>query len=172
MSGPQSTLSEQGARTTAGLGGKYLTFGLGSEVYGIEILKVQEIIGIMKVNHVPKMPDYVRGVINLRGTVIPVLDLRQKFGMETREDTERTCIIVIQVHLEHAAVTIGIVVDEVSEVVAIEESQMELPPSFGAAVDTQFLLGMGKVGDKVVMLLNVDAVFGDNALLDSMGGQG
>ena len=138
--------------------GLYLTFELGPEVYGVEILKVQEIIGIMPVTQVPRTPDFVRGVINLRGKVIPVIDLRLKFGMEKREDTDRTCIIVVQVERGGVQVTMGLIVDEVSEVSDITAAQIEPPPSFGTEVNADFIMGMGKVGDVVVMLLDVDEV--------------
>ena len=142
----------------AELAGKYLTFELGGEVYGLEILKVQEIIGIMNVTRVPRTPEFVRGVINLRGQVIPVIDLRLKFGLESREDTEKTCIIVVQVVCADSEVTMGIIVDEVSEVLDIELEQIEGTPSFGSSVDTDFILGMGKIAEKVVMMLDVDKV--------------
>ncbi|MDX9975780.1 MAG: chemotaxis protein CheW [FCB group bacterium] len=138
--------------------GKYLTFQLGMEFYGIEILKVQEIIGLMPVTRVPRAPEFVRGVINLRGRIIPVMDLRRKFSLEEHEDTERTCIVVARVMLRDRPMTMGLLVDEVSEVLSVKEEQIEAAPSFGANVDTQFLLGMAKVGQKVVMLLDVDRV--------------
>lgn len=138
--------------------GKYLTFNLGKEVYGIEILKVQEIIGMMSVTRVPKTPEFVRGVVNLRGKVIPVIDLRLKFALEGKTDTDRTCIIVVQLALGGTAVVMGLIVDEVSEVLNVLAEQIEASPSFGAKVDTDFILGMGKVGQKVVMLLDVDKV--------------
>ena len=140
------------------LAGKYLTFKLGAESYGLGILKVQEIIGIMAITHVPRTPGFVRGVINLRGRVIPVVDLRLKFGMEGQDDTERTCVIVVQVGRSSHPLTMGIIVDEVSEVLSVEAGQIEPPPSFGTSVDTDFILGMGKVGEKVIMLLDVDRV--------------
>ena len=140
------------------LAGKYLTFILGNEVYGIEILKVQEIIGMMNVTHVPKTPPFIRGVINLRGKVIPVVDLRLKFGMDSVDNTDRTCIIVVQVSHSTGHVTMGIIVDEVSEVLGVLAEQIEPAPSFGTAVNTDFILGMGKVAQKVVMLLDVDKV--------------
>ena len=143
---------------TAAMAGKYLTFELGGEVYGLEILKVQEIIGMMTVTRVPKTPGFVRGVINLRGKVIPVVDLRLKFGLDAKEDTERTCIIVVQVQGEDIQVTMGIIVDEVSEVMDVDGEQIEPPPEFGASVDTEFIMGMGKVDQRVVMLLDVDKV--------------
>ncbi|MCC6220337.1 MAG: purine-binding chemotaxis protein CheW [Deltaproteobacteria bacterium] len=139
--------------------GKYLTFLLGGEVYGLEILKVQEIIGIIDITRVPRMPDYMLGVINLRGKVLPVLDLRLKFSMEQQEATDRTCIIVAQVSLGRDTVTMGIVVDEVSEVLDISHEQIEPPPSIGTSISMEFILGMGKVSENVVMMLDIDKVF-------------
>jgi purine-binding chemotaxis protein CheW len=151
-----------------GQAGKYLTFQLGEEAYGLEILRVQEIIGMMSVTRVPGTPEFVRGVINLRGKVIPVVDLRLKFGLERQTDTEKTCIIVAQVVRAEKEVTMGIIVDEVLEVLDIAGDRIEPPPSFGSAVDTDFIFGMGKVGRKVVMLLDVDRVLsnGEFALVD------
>jgi purine-binding chemotaxis protein CheW len=146
---------EAGAKAKAG---KYLTFKLAAEEYGLAILKVQEIIGMMKITRVPKLPPFIRGVINLRGKVIPVVDLRLKFGMEARQDTDRTCIIVVQIARGSNRVTTGILVDDVSEVLNVTSEQIEPPPSFGAAISTDFILGMGKVGQKVVMLLDIDQV--------------
>lgn len=148
--------------------GKYLTFELKGEIYGLEILKVQEIIGMMGVTRVPRTPEFIRGVINLRGKVIPVVDLRLKFGLEAAQDTERTCIIVVQFMQGDLSLIMGIIVDEVSEVVNIEGGQIEETPSFGANVDTNFILGLGKVGQKVVMLLDVDKVLssGEAAQVD------
>lgn len=139
-------------------GGKFLTFQLEGEVFGLEILKVQEIMGLISITRVPKTPGFIRGVINLRGKVIPVVDLRLKFGMQQNEDTDRSCIIVVQVTKEGRQVTMGTIVDEVSEVLDIQSSQIENSPEFGTAVDTSFLLGIGKVNNKVVLLLNVDKV--------------
>jgi len=138
--------------------GKYLTFEVGQEVYGLEILKVQEIIGIMRVTRVPGTPAFIRGVINLRGKVIPLVDLRSKFGLPAKEDTERTCIIVVQVRRESQVLTMGIIVDEVKEVSVIGAAQLEPIPEFGGTIDTGFLLGVGKTGTRFVMLLDVDHV--------------
>lgn len=138
--------------------GKYLTFSLGQELFGIEILKVQEIIGIMSTTKVPNTPDHMRGVINLRGKVIPVLELRLKLMMKPVPDTERTCIIVVQVKGLDGPVTIGILVDEVSEVVQIAQSQIEPAHGLGTQVNTASLLGLGKAGGRVVILLDVDKV--------------
>ena len=138
--------------------GKYLTFKLGEEVFGLEILKVQEIIGMMKVTEVPRTPEFIRGVLNLRGKIIPVIDLRLKFGMKPHEDTAKTCIIVVQVIRESKQFTMGILVDEVSEVLNILQEQIDEPPSFGASVNVEFILGIGKVAQKVVMLLDIEKV--------------
>lgn len=140
----------------AALAGKYLTFELGSEFYGVEILKVQEIIQMMEVTHLPRTPAFVRGVINLRGRIIPVLDLRSKFELPEKEDTERTCIIVVQVSHQDRNLTMGIVVDEVSEVKDITADQIEKAPDFGTRLDTAFILGMGKVEGRVVIMLNIE----------------
>ena len=151
--------------------GKYLTFQLREEIFGLEILKVQEIIGMMPVTRVPKSPEYVRGVVNLRGKVIPVVDLRLKFGLASTEDTTRTCIIVVQLDVGGQALIMGIIVDEVSEVLDIAADQIAPPPSFGTEVHADFVLGMGKVGDKVVMLLDVDMALtggGEAELLGDM----
>ena len=139
----------------SGLAGKYLTFKLAGEEYGLEILKVKEIIGLMPITDVPRMPSYVRGVINLRGKVIPVVDLRTKFGMMTTEDTDETCIIVVDVAENDQSTQTGILVDTVSEVLDIVGEQIEESPSFGTAIDTDFIMGMGKIGQDVKILLDV-----------------
>ena len=139
--------------------GKYLSFVLGREEYGLEILKVHEIIGIMDVTRVPRTPPYVRGVINLRGRVIPVVNLRSKFQMPTIEDNERTCVIVVQVTRGDLTVTMGVIVDEVSEVLSFTQDQIEGAPSFGGGMDdAEYITGMGRLGKKVVILLNSDQV--------------
>lgn len=140
--------------------GKYLTFRLAEEEYGLEILKVREIIGIMDITAVPRTPDFIKGVINLRGKVIPVIDLRRKFGMPGSERTEETCIIVVDV----GAIEMGIIVDKVSEVMNIPGEQIEDAPSFGASVDTQFILGMGKANGRVTILLDIGRVLGGDDL--------
>jgi purine-binding chemotaxis protein CheW len=144
--------------SATGKEGKYLTFALGREEYGIEILKVREIIGYMNITAVPQTPPYVKGVINLRGQVIPVLDLRGKFGMPTAQTTEETCIIVVEISQQGRKLSTGIVVDHVSEVLDIAGANIEEAPQFGSAVDTTFILGMGKVGESVKILLDIDKV--------------
>ncbi len=143
--------------------GKYLTFALAQEEYGLEILKVREIIGYIDVTAVPQTPHYVKGVVNLRGQVIPVIDLRTKFGMETTEVTDETCIIVVEIAHAGRKFSTGIIVDRVQEVLDIPGEQIEEAPQFDASVNTDFILGMGKVGDSVKILLDIDRVLaGDN----------
>ncbi|HOW69945.1 MAG TPA: chemotaxis protein CheW [Phycisphaerae bacterium] len=143
-------------------GGKYLTFKLANEEYGVEILKVREIIGVMDITTVPKMPRDMKGVINLRGKVIPIIDLRLKFGLDELAHTDQTCIIVVDVGKE-----IGIIVDTVSEVLDIPGANIEPPPSVGAAVNTSFILGMGKVGEAVKILLNIDQVLTSDEIIEA-----
>ena len=138
--------------------GKYLTFALAHEEYGLEILKVREIIGYMDITAVPQTPHHVKGVINLRGQVIPVVDLRAKFGMDTTDVTEETCIIVVEITQDDRNFQTGIVVDHVQEVLDIASGDIEDAPQFGSSVDTDFILGMGKIGDSVKILLDIDKV--------------
>ncbi len=139
-------------------GGKYLTFALGHEEYGIPIHKVKEIIGIMEITSIPKTPKFIRGVINLRGKIIPIMDLRLKFDMEEKEYSERTCIVVVEIQLEEMKKQMGIAVDAVSEVVNIQTGEIEPPPEYGAHSSEEFLTGVGKVKGKVILLLDIDKV--------------
>jgi purine-binding chemotaxis protein CheW len=143
---------------TAAKGGKYLTFALGKEEYGLEILKVREIIGWMDITTMPRTPAYIKGVVNLRGQVIAVVDLRTKFGMEAAARTEQTCIIVVEIRHEQRKLSTGIIVDHVSDVLEIPGDNIEPAPCFGAMVATDFILGMGKVGESVKILLDIDKV--------------
>ena len=138
--------------------GKYLTFHLGSEEFGIRVLQVREIMGMQDITSVPQTPRHVKGVINLRGKVIPVLDLRAKFGLEPQEYSARTCIIVTQVRGEAGPMQVGIIVDAVSEVLNVVPNEIEDTPSFGAELPTPYLLGMAKIKDKVKILLDIDQV--------------
>jgi purine-binding chemotaxis protein CheW len=149
------------AKTAAQKQGKYLTFAMAQEEYGLEILKVREINGYMDITPVPQTPAYVKGVINLRGQVIPVIDLRAKFGMASKEVTEETCIIVVEVSRNGQKADMGIVVDRVHEVIYIAGEQIQETPEFGASVDTNFILGLGKVGKSVKILLDIDKVLTD-----------
>jgi purine-binding chemotaxis protein CheW len=141
--------------------GKYLTFSLAGEEYGIAILKVKEIIGMMPVTPVPQTPPYVKGVINLRGKVIPVTDLRLKFGMAPIDYTERTCIIVMETEGEADVILLGIVVDAVSEVLNIKHDDIQETPNFGTALNTDFMLGMAKIENSVKILLDIDKVLSE-----------
>jgi purine-binding chemotaxis protein CheW len=149
---------------TANLAGKYLTFILVDEEYGLEILKVREIIGMMAITGLPRTPPFVRGVINLRGKVIPVIDLRTKFGMTAVADTTETCIIVVDVTASAGVVQVGILVDSVSEVLDITGEEIEEAPSFGTNLDTEFILGMAKTKGAVKILLNIEKVLSSEEL--------
>lgn len=146
-------LPKSGSNLSAG---KYLAFQMSDEEYAVDILKVQEIIGVMNITHVPKMPSYVRGIINLRGSVIPVVDLRLKFDLEYNEYTERTCIIVIQVKSTFEHTVMGIIVDQVSEVIDFNLDQLEQPPDFGSGIHADYILGMGKLEKRVIILLDIE----------------
>lgn len=135
-------------------GGKFLSFFLGEEEYAIEILKVQEIIGLMPITPVPKMPSYIRGVLNLRGKIVPVMNLRLRFSLEAVEDTDETCVIVVQ----DGQYLMGVLVDKVSEVADIMGSQIEEVPTFGVETNSDYLAGIGKVKDSVKMIVDVHRV--------------
>ncbi len=157
-----STLVSPAERTEAAKGdprvGKYLVFHLGREEFGIRVLKVREIMGIQDITAVPQTPAYLKGVINLRGKVIPVVDLRLKFGLPETEYTKRTCIIVVQVQGEAGVMLMGIVVDGVAEVLNLGTGDIEDTPDFGQGVTTPYLLGMAKIKGKVKILLEIDQV--------------
>ncbi|HMF79432.1 MAG TPA: chemotaxis protein CheW [Bryobacteraceae bacterium] len=138
--------------------GKYLTFVTGKEEFGVAVLKVREIMGIQDITEVPQTPPYLKGVINLRGKVIPVVDLRSKFGLRHIEYSQRTCIIVVQVKGVSAPLLMGIVVDEVSEVLTLVPADIEDTPDFGANISSNYILGMAKVKGKVKILLDIDEV--------------
>jgi purine-binding chemotaxis protein CheW len=149
-------------RTTAGaqtFAGKYLTFNLQRESYGIDVLVVREIIRLTSITAVPQMPHYVKGVINLRGKIIPVIDLRLRFGFGDVKDTDQTCIIVVQVKLPDGRSTqMGVIVDAVEEVINLTAGDIEETPDFGAKIQTDYIIGMAKVKGVVKTLLNIDRV--------------
>ncbi len=149
---------DQAIRATTVETGKYLTFTLAKEAYGIGILKVKEIIGMIPITPVPRTPPFVKGVINLRGKVLPVVDLRLKFSMGQIPYTERTCIIVVEIDTRDETVLIGIVVDAVSEVLSIPPDAIAPPPTFGNKLSTDYILGMAKTETGVKILLNIDQV--------------
>lgn len=154
----QQEVIDQAVKVIADREGKYLTFILANEEYGIGILKIKEIIGMMPITTVPQTPDFVKGVINLRGKVIPVVDLRLRFNMDEIDYTERTCIIVVEMAGQAGTVLIGIVVDAVSEVLNIKDEDIEETPTFGAKLNTDYILGMAKMEGGVKILLDIDKV--------------
>lgn len=135
---------------------QYLTFMLANEEYGVDILKVQEIKGWDETTEIPNTPEYVRGVINLRGTIVPIVDLRSRFDMKNIEYTKTTVVIVLKINNDNGERTIGFVVDAVSDVYKVSKDQFQLPPDFGAIVTTEFIRGMATVDNKMIILLDVD----------------
>lgn len=152
------TVFSRDETSEAGKGGKYLTFKLGHEEYGLELLRVREIIALMDITSVPLTPSYVRGVMNLRGKVIPVVDLRRKFGMDRTEDHDRKCIIVVDVNREGSAIQMSILVDAVSEVLHIPDADIEDVPALNSGMNASYLHGMAKAKGGVKILLNIDTV--------------
>ena len=145
---------------------KFLSFFLGSEEYGVEILRVREIIGLIDITPLPQMPDYVKGVINLRGKIIPVIELRAKFSLDPKAYTEETCVIVVEVtEGDDDRFHMGVIVDNVNEVIDIPRSHIDPAPRFGGAMNTSYILGMGKVKNKVLTLLDIDKVMSQSDLV-------
>jgi purine-binding chemotaxis protein CheW len=157
----QAPPAAAGANTRAG---KYLIFNLGAEEFGTEVLKVREIMGMQDITTIPQVPSYVKGVINLRGKVIPVIDLRLKFAMDAQEYTPRTCIIVMRTRQAEEELTVGMIVDGVVEVLNLAAADIEDTPDFGPSVDTPFLIGMAKIKGKVKILLDIDQVLASDEL--------
>jgi len=182
MNTPQTTVANalsDALRDSGEKENKFLTFCLGQEEYGVEILRVREIIGIIGITPLPQMPEYVKGVINLRGKIIPVIELRTKFALPSVEYTEATCVIVVEVSEDNDSdhFQMGVIVDSVSEVLDIDRDDIEPAPRFGSALKTEYILGMGKVSqadrEKVIILLDIDKVMTqeDLASLSSAGSQ-
>lgn len=146
-------------------GGKYVTFFLGTEEYGLPILAVREIIGMVEITPIPQTPTFVRGVVNLRGNVIPIIDLRRKFSMESGEESRENCIIVVRAH----GADTGVVVDRMSEVAHVENSEIQEPPPVGAEVNTDIILGIDKSGGKVRLLLDIERIITSHELLNLQG---
>jgi purine-binding chemotaxis protein CheW len=169
----ETNIMDQAVKVISDKEGKYLTFSLAGEEYGIGILKVKEIIGMMPITIVPQTPDYIKGVINLRGKVIPVVDLRLKFLMNPAAYTERTCIIVVEIAASGRTILMGILVDSVSEVLNIKGADIEETPAFGTKLNTEFILGMAKVSGGIKILLDIDQVLSiqEMEVLENTGGQ-
>lgn len=138
---------------------QYLTFKLGEEVFALEVANAREILEFVSITKVPRTPEFMRGVINLRGSVVPVMDMRVKFGMSQTEKTVNTCIIVVEVSVEGEAMVLGALVDSVQEVFELEADQIEPPPRLGLRIRTEFIKGMGKRDNQFIMILDIDKVF-------------
>jgi purine-binding chemotaxis protein CheW len=151
---------------------QYLTFKLADEVFALDVAKVREILELIAINKVPQTPDFMRGVINLRGSVVPVIDLRLNFGMTCTEQTVNTCIIVVEVNLDDEVIVLGIMADSVQEVVEMEPENIEPPPHLGTKLNTEFIKGMGKINSNFVMILDIDKVFSSDDLVLVQGTAG
>lgn len=145
---------------------QYLTFKLADEVFALDVAKVREILEITTITKVPQTPEFMRGVINLRGSVVPVIDMRLKFGMSVTEQTVNTCIIVVEINLDGDAIVVGALADSVQEVVEMEPESIEAAPHIGARLNTDFIKGMGKYGSRFVMILDIDKLFSSDELAD------
>lgn len=152
---------------------QYVTFSLGDELFGVEVKRTREILSLTAVTKVPQTPDYLLGVINLRGHVVPVVDMRLKLGIAASEESEDTCIIVVEVIIDDEAIIVGALADAVKEVLEIHASQIEPPPKLGTRLKTEFITGMGKVNEQFMILLDVDRIFNseDIALVQSVADQ-
>jgi purine-binding chemotaxis protein CheW len=148
---------------------QYLTFKLDEEVFALDVAKVREILEESSITKVPKTPDFMRGVINLRGSVVPVIDMRLKFGMSRTERTVNTCIIVVEVRLEDEVIVLGALADSVQEVIEMEPEQIEAAPHIGSRLNTDFIRGMGKHDNRFVMILDIDRVFSGAELVSVAG---
>jgi len=153
---------------------QYLTFKLEDEVYAVDVAKVREILDFPPITKVPRTPDFMRGVINLRGSVVPVVDMRLKFGMSKTEKSVNTCIVVVEVSLESESIIIGALADSVQEVIELEPEQIEPPPKIGSRLKVEFLKGMGKIGDHFLLILDIDRVFSSEeiSLVQNIGSEG
>ncbi len=151
---------------------QYLTFKLGEEVFALDVAQVREILDYTTITKVPQTPDYMRGVINLRGAVVPVIDMRLKFGMTPTERTVNTCIQVVEVTIEGDRVVLGALVDSVQEVFELEPAEIQPPPHLGTRMKTEFIKGMGKRDDRFVMILDIDKIFTGDELAAVQAGPG
>ena len=143
---------------------QYLTFILDQEIYAMDITQVREVLDFTKITKVPRMPDFIKGVINLRGGVVPVVDLRLKFGMSQAQKTVDTCIIIIEINIQETQTLLGIMADSVQEVMSMEPDQIEPAPKIGTRLKTEFIKGMGKKNDEFIIILDSDKVFSTDEL--------
>lgn len=144
---------------------QYVTFSLGEELFGVEVSRAREILSVTPVTKVPQTPEYLLGVINLRGQVVPVVDMRLKLGLSTKQETEDTCIIVVEVHIGGEEIIVGVLADAVREVLEVSSDQIEPPPRLGTRLKTDFIDGMGKIDEQFMILLNIDKVFNSDELV-------
>ena len=144
---------------------QYLTFNLADEMFGIEVVQVREILDVIKITKVPQTPDFMCGVINLRGNVVPVVDMRLKFGMTKTEKTVDTCIVVMEINVDNETTILGVLVDSVEEVIELEQKDIEPAPKIGTRLRIEFIKGMGKKDDKFIIILNIDKIFSSEELL-------
>ena len=149
---------------------QYLTFKLADEIFAFDVAKVREILELTTITKVPQTPEFMRGVINLRGSVVPVIDLKLNFSMQRTEQTINTCIIVVEVNLHGEAIVLGVLADSVQEVVEMEPNLIEPAPKLGTKLNTEFIKGMGKIGENFVMILDIDKVFSAEELSELQGG--
>ncbi len=151
---------------------QYVTFSLGKELFGVEVKRTKEILSLTPVTKVPQTPEYLLGVINLRGQVVPVVDMRLKLGLPANEETEDTCIIVVEVLVDGETLTVGALADAVREVMEVRDDQIEPPPTLGTRLKTEFITGMGKIDEQFMILLNIDRVFNSDelTLVQDIGG--
>ena len=145
--------------------GSYLAFELNKDIFAIDVLQVREILEYSKITRIPQLPEYIKGVINLRGSVVPVIDMREKFGMEKTEITIETCIIVVEVELDNESTVIGAMVDKVEEVFELESKEIEPAPRMGTRLNTKFIRGMGRRDEEFIILLEIDKVFSTAELI-------
>jgi purine-binding chemotaxis protein CheW len=146
--------------------GQYLSFVLADELYALDIGKVREVLELQPITRIPRMPEHMRGIINLRGNAVPVVDLRMKFGMGSTKSTVDTCIIIVEVQVDNEELVVGALADSVREVFEMETETILPPPKVGTKIDTAFLHGMGKIDDRFVLILDVDKVFSTEELTD------
>jgi purine-binding chemotaxis protein CheW len=150
--------------------GQYLTFKLDEEVFALDISQIREVLEFTAITKVPRTPEFMRGVINLRGNVVPVIDLRLKFAMTRTERTISTCIIIVEVNVEKETIVLGALADSVQEVIELESTQIEPPPKIGTRLNTDFIRGMGKRNDEFIIILDIDRVFSEEELEMVRGG--
>ncbi len=150
---------------------QYLTFRLGEEVFALDIDKVREVLDFSTLTRVPRMPDFMRGVINLRGTVVPVVDLRLKFGMERTEKSTDTCVIITEVSVDNETTILGALADSVQEVLDLEQQNIEPAPRIGTMLRTEFIKGMGRQGERFIIILDIDKIFSAEELSEVRAAQ-